>query len=63
MIDPTTISLDQQIASVKREIAMRKNAYPRFISNGKMRQGEADHEIAAMTAALHSLMKIKEAAP
>ena len=60
MADSVVISLDQQIASLKREIAMRKNVYPKWVANGKMRQGEADHEIAAMTAALHTIMRIKD---
>ena len=50
------ITLAQQIACLKREIAMRKNVYPKWVSSQKMRQSEADYEIAAMTAALHTLM-------
>lgn len=53
-------TLDQQIASLKREIAMRKNVYPKWVTAGKMRAGEAEHEIGAMTAALHTLLNLKD---
>lgn len=53
-------TLDQQIASLKREVAMRKNVYAKWVSLGKMRQGEADHELGAMTAALHTLLNLKD---
>lgn len=56
----TEFSLDQQIASLKREIAMRKNVYPKWVTLGKMRAGESDHEIGAMTAALHTLLNLKD---
>lgn len=52
--------LAQQIACVRREIAMRKNVYAKRVSDGKMRRGEADHEIAAMTAVLETLEAIEE---
>lgn len=56
------ISLEAQVKCLKREIAMRKNVYPKFVHNGRMKQAEADHEIAAMTAALHTIMGLQEAA-
>lgn len=54
------IPLDQQIAELKRELALRANVYPGFVARGKMRQGEADLHIARMTAALHTLMWLQE---
>lgn len=57
------VSLADQIRCLKREIALRKNVYPKWVSNGKMRQGEADHEIATMTAALHTIMKLNGETP
>lgn len=56
----TEPDLDAQIKCVKREIALRKNVYPKFVNSGRMKEAEADHEIAAMTAALHTLMGLKE---
>lgn len=49
------IPLQQQIAAAKRELAMRRRVYDGQVSRGKMRQGEADHEIAAMAAILDTL--------
>lgn len=36
------VTLAHQIAEVRRELALRKSAYPRFIAKGTLRQGEAD---------------------
>lgn len=53
------VSLARQIASVKREIALRTRVYPRQIDMKRMTPAEADREIAAMTAVLHTLMKLE----
>jgi hypothetical protein len=53
------MTLDQQIAELKREIALRKNVYPKWVAAGKMRQAEMDHHMGAMTAALHTAMAVK----
>lgn len=53
------ITLEQQIASVQREIGMRKRVYPSWVSKGKMKQAQADHEIAAMEAALATLKRVQ----
>jgi len=42
------ITLEQQIACIERELILRRRAYPRWIAAGKMRQPDADHEIAVM---------------
>ena len=49
------ITLADQIKSVEREIAMRKAVYPKRVAAKAMSQEKADHEIAAMEAALRSL--------
>jgi hypothetical protein len=51
------ISLTDQIACLKREIALRKNVYPKWVGQRRMTQDEADREIARMTAALHTVME------
>lgn len=51
----TAITLNQQIKAVEREIAMRSRVYPGWVSRGKMRQSEADYEMAAMRATLATL--------
>jgi hypothetical protein len=48
-------SLEQQIKSVEREIALRENLYPRQVANGKMRQEESDFHISEMRAVLKTL--------
>lgn len=53
-----TISLDDQIKAVQREIGMRKRVYPRWVENGKMTQITADKEMAAMEAVLETLKKV-----
>lgn len=55
-----TVSLEEQIRCVMREIAMRKSAYPRFIEKRQLTQTKADNEIAAMEAVLATLQSIKE---
>lgn len=57
-----TSSLAEQITCLKREIAMRKNVYPKWVENGRMKQEAADREIATMTDALHTLMRLDEQA-
>jgi hypothetical protein len=50
------------IASVKREIAMRQRNYPRWVESGRLRQAEADREIAAMRDVLTTLVELEAAA-
>lgn len=45
-----------QIAEIKREIALRKNAYPRLVASGKIREGEADLCMRRIEAVLATLM-------
>ena len=54
-----TITIDQQIASVKREIGMRERVYPAWVSKGKMKPQQAEHEIEAMKAVLVTLVLVK----
>jgi hypothetical protein len=46
------------VFSVRREIAMRKNVYRRFVDSGAMSQQLADRELTAMIAIHSSLMKL-----
>lgn len=58
------ITIDEQIAEVKREIAMRNKVYPKWIEAGSMKKSKADFQILAMEAVLISLQTIaKETAP
>jgi hypothetical protein len=49
------ISLNQQIESVKREIALRKRVYPAWVTQKRMKQANATFEIEAMEAVLATL--------
>lgn len=52
-----TVALADQIACVKREIAMRRHVYPRWVEQQRMTQAKADAEIAAMEAVLDTLKR------
>jgi hypothetical protein len=51
------VSYDDMIACAKRELAMRKRVYPRWVADDRMTQDKADKEIAHMTAILEHLLK------
>ena len=44
------ITRADKIAALKREIALRKNVYPKRIEMARMTQEKAKHEIAVMEA-------------
>lgn len=52
------VTLADQIRCVRRELGKRKGAYPRFVANGTMKQGEADEQIRLMEAVLATLEKL-----
>jgi hypothetical protein len=49
------INLKQQIDEVARELALRKNVYPRFVAQGKMPQIQADEHCERLRAVLATL--------
>ena len=57
-VTPEQITLGMQIAAVEREIAMRRQVYPRQVGQGKMNQATADLQIAAMEAVLVTLRRL-----
>jgi hypothetical protein len=59
-----TIDIDRQIKCVAREIALRRNVYPKWTVsvNGRkprMTEAEAAEEIAAMEAVIETLKTVK----
>lgn len=48
-------SLDEQIAAVKREVALREKLYPRWVSMQRMSQQKATTEIDVMRDVLKTL--------
>lgn len=57
MTAPTIL---EQIAEVKRELALRKNVYPAFVARGKMDQAEADQHLTRLSAACTSLEFLRD---
>ena len=53
-----TITLEQQIQCVRREIGMRQRVYPSFVAKGKMSQEKAELEIRSMIAVLATLERL-----
>jgi len=51
----TTHTLAEQIAAVRREIAMRESLYPKWVSHGRMSQAEATDGVRVMRAVLDTL--------
>jgi hypothetical protein len=55
-------TLDEQIDCARRELAMRRTCYPKWIAQGRLKQEKAAHEIEAMESIVETLEQIKEAA-
>ncbi|MEO6711374.1 MAG: hypothetical protein ABI054_09615 [Planctomycetota bacterium] len=53
------ITIEQQIAAVRRELSMRRHLYPGWINGGRLTQEKSDMEIAAMEAVLATLLELK----
>ncbi|TPG53245.1 hypothetical protein EAH89_17145 [Roseomonas nepalensis] len=51
--------LAAQVKEVRREIAQRERAYPRFVSNGMLSQAAADRQMTVMRAVLHTLTDLQ----
>lgn len=52
-------TIEEQIASIERELGIRKTVYPRWVQFGRLKQEEADHEIACMEATLETLKTVQ----
>jgi hypothetical protein len=53
------IPFADQIACVRREIAMRERVYPKWVNAGRMKAKAAEREIAAMRAVLEILLSLQ----
>jgi len=51
--------LDQQIAEVAREVALRGAVYPRLIAAGKLSRAAAREQLARLRAALRTLERLR----
>jgi hypothetical protein len=54
-----TIPIEDQIAEVKREIALRKKVYPKWIEQERITRFEALSRVAVMEAVLESLKSLE----
>ena len=50
-----SVPISEQIACVKRELALRQRNYPKWVAAGRMKQIESDRELERMKAVLASL--------
>ncbi len=57
----TVITIETQIKAVAREIAMRRNLYPKWIASGRLTQDKADAQIAEMEAVIETLKSVAQA--
>lgn len=55
----TGITIERQIACVRREIGMRKKVYPRWQASGRMTAEESTRQIETMEAVLATLERVK----
>jgi len=55
----STFSLADQIAELKRELALRRRVYPRWVENGKLSYEMSTHRMGAMQAAVETLEKLQ----
>ena len=56
------VTILDQIAELKRELAVRQHVYSSWIRKGTMTQENADRQVARMKAALHTLLELQEEA-
>lgn len=52
-------TIEEQIAEVEREIAMRRRVYPRLVEIKKTSQAKADRQLAVLEAVLATLQQLK----
>jgi hypothetical protein len=54
------ISLGDQLKEARRELALRTQAYPKFVQRGTLTQGQADYALEAMRAICDTLARLVE---
>lgn len=57
-----SVSIDEEILCVKREIALREFVYPRFVADGRMKPDRAEREIETMRSILNRLTTLRNEA-
>jgi len=52
------ITLAEQLAEARRELALRRSAYPAWVKAGKLNAGEAHYQLQAMQAIVRTLQRL-----
>jgi hypothetical protein len=52
------ITLEEQIAEARRELALRKKCYPAWIKSGKLDMTTAHYQLQAQLAIVKTLMRL-----
>jgi hypothetical protein len=53
------VTLEEQIAEARRELALRRQCYPAWVKAGKLTHDEAYHQLAAMAAIVQTLQRLE----
>ena len=59
MADMFAPTLNEQIAELERELAMRERAYPRWIAAKTLKQDVADRQVARLKASIATLSRLR----
>ena len=54
------IPIDDQLAELDRELAMRRRLYPQWVSRGTLSQAAADRQIRRLEAARDTVRKARQ---
>jgi len=52
----------EKLKCIQREVALRRSVYPRLVQRGRMKQAEADRELALMESIAADYLKVVVAA-
>ena len=52
--------LGDMLKSARRELALRKRAYPKWVETGRMKKGDMDHEIAMQEKIVLLLERVRQ---
>jgi hypothetical protein len=55
-----TISLNQQIEEIERELILRRRVYPRLVTARQMRASVADYHMQRLEAVLDTLTTLRD---
>jgi hypothetical protein len=52
------ITLEEQLAEARRELALRRQCYPGFVKAGTLDAGDAYHQLQVMEAIVRTLQRL-----